>query len=126
MTEKNYNFDLGRTIDTEKMVDTVLGQKSSEMITLIEEKTLPMGKNTLPMGKITLPMGEMRDSGKSAIAGTETVIFFLLVIIEKNLPNVILETSCGEKGKLRSQMTLRKELPSSLNLGHLKKSPQAC
>merc|ERR1712029_726454 len=92
----------GRTIDTEKMVDTVLGQKSSEMITLIEEKTLPMGKNTLPMG-------EMRDSGKSAIAGTEIVIFFLLVIIEKNLPNVILETSCGEKGKLRSQMTLRRE-----------------
>ena len=77
------------------MVDTVLGQKSSVMITLIEE-------NTLPMGKITLPMGEMRDSGKREIAGTETVIFFLLVIIEKNLPNVISETSCGEKGKLRS------------------------
>merc|ERR1719334_2259656 len=58
----------GRTIDTEKMVDTVLEQKSSEMITLIEEKTLPMGEITLPMGKNTLPMGEMRDSGKSAIA----------------------------------------------------------
>ena len=78
------------------------------MITLIEEKTLPMGNNTLPMG-------EMRDSGKSAIAGTEIVIFFLLVIIEKNLPNVILETSCGEKGKLRSQMTSRKELTKRQN-----------
>jgi len=68
----------GRKVDTEKIVDTVLMK-----ITLKEGKIVPI------------------DTGKKEIEGTEIV----KVIIEKNLPKAISETSCGENEKHRLQMT---------------------
>merc|ERR1719342_1362239 len=73
----------GRKVDTEKIVDTVLEKTNSEKITLIEGKIVPI------------------DTGKKEIEVTEIVI----VILEKNLPKAISETSCGENEKHRSQMT---------------------
>jgi len=73
----------GRKVDTEKIVDSVLAKTNSEKITLKEGKIVPI------------------DTGKKEIEVTEIVI----VIIEKNLPKAISETSCGENEKHPLQMT---------------------